>query len=61
MAEAKYSVNISKSRKKICLSLQFRAVNSYLGAYGVKVYQFKAKGSEIKPDSLCFENIFKRL
>ena len=61
MAKAKYSVNITESRKKICLSLKFRAVNSYLRAYGVKVYHFKAKDSEIKPDSLCLENVFKRL
>ena len=28
-------------------------------AYGVKIYQFKTKNSNIKPYSLCFGNISK--
>ena len=28
--------------------------------YGVKIYQFKAKESEIKPYALCLGNIYKR-
>ena len=47
-AAAKYSVYITNSRQKICLSLHYNVANSFLFANGVKVYQFKAKYSEIK-------------
>ena len=56
-AEAEYSVNISKSRKKICLSLQCNASNSFLYANAVKIYQFKSKVPEIEPYLLCLRNI----
>ena len=42
-AEIKYSINITKSRKKSCLSLHYKASNSFLYANGVKIYQFKGK------------------
>ena len=58
-ADAKYSVNISKSRKKICLSLHYNAAKSLLFANGVKVYQIKAKDSEIKPYPLRLRNTSK--
>ena len=57
--EAEYFVHITKSRKKIYLSLCYNAVNSFLFANDVKVYQFKAKDSEIKPCPLCLGNISK--
>ena len=60
IAEAKYSVNIFKSRKKVCLSLLYNAVSSFVFAAGVKIHQFKAKNSEIKPYPLCLGNISKR-
>ena len=50
---------LSKSRKKIGLSLQYNAFNSFLYDNGVKVYQFKAKYSEIKPYPLCLVHISK--
>ena len=36
--ETKYSVDITNSRKKICLSLQYNAANSFLYVYGVQIY-----------------------
>ena len=39
----KYSVNVTKARKKVCLSLHYNESNTFLYADGVKVYQFKAK------------------
>ena len=47
--DAKYSVNITKFRKKICLSLHYSEANNFLYTNCVKIYQFKAKDSEIKP------------
>ena len=57
--EAKYSVNITKSRKKICLTLHYNTAISFLYAYGVKVYQLKLKDSKIKLYSLCLGTISK--
>ena len=59
MAETKYPINITKSRKKICLSLHCNAVNNFLHANGVKIHKFKAKDSKTKPYLLCSENISK--
>ena len=47
--EAKYSCIITKWRKKICLDVHYNATNNFLYANGLKIYQFKAKDSEIKP------------
>ena len=58
-ARVKCSVNITRSRKKICLSLHYNAANSFSYTNGVKIYQFKAKDSEIKPYPLCLGNISK--
>ena len=56
-AEAKYSVNITKSKTKICLSLHYNnRANSFLYANGVKIQHVTTKGSEIKPYPLCLGN-----
>ena len=57
--EATYSANITRSRKKICFSLNYNVASSFSYANGVKIFQFKAKDYEIKLYSLCFENISK--
>ena len=54
--KAKYSINITKSRKKTCLSLLYNSNNSFLYANGVKICQFKGKDSEIKPCPLYLRN-----
>ena len=59
-AEAKYSINFTKSRKKkFVLSLHYNGSNSFSFVNATKIYQFKAKDSEIKPHSLRLENISK--
>ena len=54
--EAKYFVNITKSRKEICLSVYYNAANTFLYANVAKIYQFK-EVSETKPCPLCLGNI----
>ena len=58
-AEPKYSVNITKSKTKICLSLHYKTANSFLHANGVKIQHVTAKDSEIKPYPLCLGNTLK--
>ena len=41
------------------LSLHFNGSNSFLFVIAAKIYQFKAKDSEIKPYILCLGNILK--
>ena len=57
MAETKYSVTITKSRKKNLLSLHYNAANSFLYSNSVKIYQFKAKYFKTKPYPLCLGKI----
>ena len=47
-AEAKYPINFTQSGKRFALSLQYNGSNSFLFVKSEKVYQFKAKNSEIK-------------
>ena len=56
-AEAQYSINFSRSNKKICLSLHYNWSNRFLFVNATKIYQFKAKCSEIKKYLLCLGNI----
>ena len=46
IAEAKYSANITKSEKKLCLSSHYNPVNSFPYSNGVMIHQFKAEDSE---------------
>ena len=56
-AEAKYSNNFTQSGKRFVLSLQDNESNSFLFLNATKIYQFKAKDSEIKHYALCLGNI----
>ena len=56
-AEAKYSINFTQSNRKCCLSLHYNESNSFLFVNATKIYQFKAKDSEIEKYSLCLGNI----
>ena len=58
-AEAKYSINFTQSGKRFALSLHYNGSNSFLFVNATKVYQFKAKNSEIKDYALCLGNISK--
>ena len=56
-AEAEYSINFSRSNKKIRLSLHYDGSNSFLLVNATKIHQFKAKDSKIRKHSLCLGNI----
>ena len=47
-AEAKYSINFSRSQIKFCLSLHYNGSNSFLFVNATQRYQFKVNDSEIK-------------
>ena len=47
-AEAKYPINFTQPRKRFLLGLHFSGSNSFLFVNVTKIYQFKAKKSEIK-------------
>ena len=46
--EAKYPINFKQPNKRFVLSLHYNRSNSFLFANATKIYQFKAKNSEIK-------------
>ena len=56
-AEDQYQINFSKSNGKFYLSLHYNGSNIFLFVNATKIYQFKAKDSEIKKHSLCLGNI----
>ena len=58
--EGKYLINFTQTGKRFVLrSLHCNCNNSFLFANATKIYQFKAKGSEIKDYALCLGNISK--
>ena len=59
IAEAKYPINFTQSRKRFVLTLNYNGSNSLLFVNAIKIYQFKAKGSKIKDYALCLGNISK--
>ena len=53
-------INFTVTRKKFCLSWHYNGANSYLFVNGREICKFKAKDSEIVPEtSLCLGNISK--
>ena len=58
-AEIQYSINFTRPGIKFCFSLHFNDGNSFLFVNATKIYQFKAKDSEIKKYHLCLGNISK--
>ena len=48
IAEAQYSINYSRWNRKFCLSQHYSGSNSFLFVNVTKIYQFRAKDSEIK-------------
>ena len=55
--EAKYPIKFTQPRKRFVLSLNYNGSNSFLFVNATKIYQFKAKDSEIKIYSLCLANV----
>ena len=58
-AEAIYPINFMQPNRRFVLSLHYNRSNSFLFVNATKIYQFKAKNSEIKDDALCLGNISK--
>ena len=58
-AEAEYPINFIESGKGFVLSQPYNSSNNFLLFNTVKICQFKAKHSEIKPYPLCLGNISK--
>ena len=58
-AEIKYSLNFTQPRKRFVLRLHYNGSNTFLFINATKIYQFKAKESEIKDYTLCLGNISK--
>ena len=58
-AEAEYSINFPRSNRKFSLSLHYNQRNSFLFVTATKIYQFKAKDSEIMKYPLYLGNISK--
>ena len=58
-AEKMYSINVTVTNKKFCLSLHYNGENSYLFVNGTEIYKFKAKDSEISVGPICLGNISK--
>ena len=52
-AEKMYSINVTVTGKKFCLSLHYNGANSYLFVNGKAIHKFKAKDSEIVATTLC--------
>ena len=57
IAGAKYPINFTQSGKRFALSLHCNGNNSVLFVNAEKIYQFKAKDSEIKDHALRLGNI----
>ena len=58
--EAKYPIDFTQSNRRFVLSLlHYNGSGSFLFVDGTKIYQFRARNSEIKSYPLCFRNILK--
>ena len=52
----KHLINFTQPKRRFALSLLYNGINSFLFADATIIYQFKAKGSEIKDYTLCLVN-----
>ena len=59
LEQAIYPINFTESEKRLVLSLEYNESNSFLFVNATKIYQFKAKDSEIKTYPLCLDHISK--
>ena len=58
-AEKIYSISLTATKKKLCLSIHYNGANSYLFVNGKEIVKFKAKDFEIVASPLCLGNISK--
>ena len=52
-------MNFTQPRKRFALSLHYNGIKSFLIVNATKIYQLKAKDSEIRDYTLCLGNILK--
>ena len=57
-AEKEYAINFSEKKKKICFTLHYDGVNSYIFVNGVEIYKFKVKDSKMNVGPLRLGNVF---
>ena len=57
--EIQYSTDFTRPDITFCLSLYYNESNSFLFVNATKIYQFKARDSEIKKISLVFRKYFR--
>ena len=60
-AEVLYPIKFTQPNKRFVLNLHYNGNNSFLYVNATKIYQFKAKNSEIKDYTLRLFNISKDL
>ena len=58
-AEKMYSINLTLTKNKFCLSLHYNGANSYLFVNGTEIYKFNAKDSETVASLLFLGKISK--
>ena len=58
-AGAIYHINFTQSNNRFVLSIDYNGSNNFLFINATKIYQLKAKNSEIKEYALCLGNISK--
>ena len=58
-AEAKYPINFIQSGKRFVSRQHYNGINSFFFVNATKIYQLKAKDSEIKDYALCLCNVSK--
>ena len=56
-AEKLYSINLTKTNTKFCLSLHYNGSNSYLFVNSTEIHKYKTKDSEIIAAPICLGNI----
>ena len=59
-AETTYSISFTRPGIKFCLSQHYNGSNIFLFDNATRIYQFKAKVSEIKKISFVFTKYFRR-
>ena len=57
--EAKYPSNFTQLGNRFVISLHYNGNNSFLFVNATKIYQLKAKDSEVKDYALCLDDISK--
>ena len=55
IAEAKYPIDFTQTRKRCVLSIHYNGSNSFLFINATKIYQFKVKDSEIKDFAINYK------